>query len=116
MKQLKLAFPEPIPKLYVVYDPANPYSAACDNYIQTWVDHYIDNLNRNLVGSDFRHITGQELIVLAFRVAVKEGKIDHERIVIVVGEKNYCLDKDGRYKGDAPRMASVMDDLLGRLL
>lgn len=73
-------------------------------------------VNAFLLYPNLTFTTGQELLVTAFRVAIKEGRLDSNNFVLVLdGDGTVCyFDKDGRTEDYI--QPSVNENLLVRLL
>lgn len=74
---------------------------------------YFDKFNKR----DFTINVGTELVIMAFRVLVCEGKLHHEQIEFHYNGKVIRINKDGRYLCPPPEgFCDRFDDFLDRLL
>jgi hypothetical protein len=100
--------------LTIVYDEVvNPIS---DFDIDRYVELFIRNIKKN---KDVSTSTGtsSELLILAFRVAVKEGKIDCKNIRFRFDKDIIYVDKDGRFLGPlSDGFCDHFDKYLAKLL
>lgn len=76
----------------ITYDPKLGKSVP-DGKVQSWVETFIsDALTHNVKACK----VGSELMIHAIRLAIKQGKLDHNDVVFVFEGEEIKSDKDGR--------------------
>lgn len=101
-------------KLIIEYDPINGHVLP-DGKIEQYVNNivsYVAPDNTSLI----ENLIGSVVMLDAFRVAVKENKINHKEIVIRFKGLDYKLDKNGSLKYWPEGLADTYDKILDRLL
>lgn len=96
----------PLINLTLVFDNINGLCCP-DGKVQEFVDQHLNLGDHTLT-------VANELIVLAFRVALSDGKM--ESLKLVVNNVNYEFDKFGRFLYEYPCEFDVSLNYLGRLL
>jgi len=89
------------------YDPAFTGTLYPDGLIEGAVEAFLHYPNLTFT-------TGQEMLITAFRVAIKEGRLDCEKFQVVCGDDTYRFDSDGRTEDG--RFTRINMEFLLRLL
>jgi hypothetical protein len=99
--------------LKIVYAPENGYVVP-DNKMMDYVEKVIQYYNSSKE-MPCELLIGSELMLSAFRVAVKRKLISCEEIVFEFDGDSIPVDSDGRYKFAIPDVAAdlILDELLG---
>lgn len=101
------------PKMRVYYEPNSIAFSWSDGITERQARSLARILDKSAVDITVR--IANELSILAFRVLVKEGVIDHHRIIFHINNREYKVNTDGRFVEDIP-VVSIMDDLFSRML
>lgn len=98
--------------LIINYDPEFGYTVPDDRILQE-VEDTIRGYE-NLKGEYNRIVTyGNELVLSAFRLAVKKKRINPEELSFVIQGTTYYCDDDGRYRGYIPGLCMIDHILSG---
>lgn len=99
--------------LMIGYDKAG--TRVPDANVEKWVDKKVKSyLSRS--GKDMVLSVANDLAILAFRVAVKEGKISHKEIIFTDLTTTTRVDKNGNLEHSEFIAGNIHTDLLERLI
>lgn len=99
-------------KITIEYDPIKG-----DVMPDGKVHKYIDDTTAMAKNAEhIKLVIGSVLLFDAFRVAVKEGRIDHRNITIHFDKRSYNLDTNGKMAFWPIGLCDVYDDILDRLM
>ncbi len=100
-------------KLRVIWSPTSDTYVIPDPFVEQKVRINIREFNEGV--KDYNVYVGAEIIILAFRLAVKESQISSKDIVFIFDGFEYSVNKDGRFTRPV-LFDSMYDNLLQRLL
>lgn len=103
--------------IQVIYTPKGDVTS--DEGVDAYVNDAISYLKEYPTRQEFSFRVGTEILITAFRVAVKQGRIpDDTKVVVYSGEswRSSRINKDGRFSDDIVPFNSVNDQLMEALL
>lgn len=101
-------------KLTIEYNSTNGHVLP-DGEIEKYVDTLASYMRSN-TAIPKKELISSVVILDTFRVAVKEGKLNHKEVIIRFEGKNYKLDTEGKISNWPKGLADVYDNILEKLL
>jgi hypothetical protein len=93
--------------LTIKYIPSG--SRISDIHVESWVYKQIEKYNKSEV--DMELCVANELIILAFRVAVRENKISHNEVCFIKENNTANVDKHGSIDNELFKKSTYIDFL-----
>jgi len=102
-------------RLVLDYDPIRG-EATPDGRIHRYVTDIISTSQNPNITSDIIIIIGSVVIFDAFRVAIKEKRLNYKDVTVRFEGKDYEFNSDGTISNWPPGLCYIYDDILDRLL
>jgi len=101
-------------KIYATYDPhSKEATLLTDASVEPYVTELVKIFNDN--DSDLHLVFAQDIVLLALRVLMSEGKIAHEHVELIYEGVVVPVDSDGRINKWPRGMGDYELNLLSRL-
>ena len=102
-------------RLVIEYDSING-EVVPDGKVYSHVNDIISTSKNENISSPIIIMVGSVVLFDAFRVAVKEKRIDNRDVIIHFKEKDYELDTEGKISNWPEGLCDIYDEILDKLI